>query len=206
MIDWAPAVSDPSTEQLLARARHGDRGAIDALLVHHLPALHAFVRLRAGGALAGRESSSDLVQSVCRDVLENIGEYEYRGEAAFKNWLFTAAANKLVDRHRFHHRERRDAAREVRAQDDDEARALLDRYATLCTPSRELIEREAVERIERAFAQLPEQHREAITLSRIAGLTYAEIGRETGRTETAVRGLVARGMARLCELIEREGM
>ncbi len=195
-------VDDPRME----RATRGDAVAIDELLIEYLPALQAFVRLRMGGALAGgRESSSDVVQSVCRELLENSGGYRHRDAAAFKNWLFTAAANKIVDRHRYHHRERRDVGREVSGdQRDDEGglAPLLERYATLGTPSVALMAREAVERFEAAFAELPDAHREAITLSRIAGLTYAEIGRETGRSEVAVRGLVARGLAKFAELLD----
>jgi RNA polymerase sigma factor (sigma-70 family) len=196
------------TEELLAQATRGDARALDALLVEHLPALHAFIRLRARGALA-RESATDLVQSVCREVLENAGDYRYRGQAAFKNWLFTAALNKIVDRHRFHHRDKRDAGREVNASAasgaDTSGPDLLDCYGSLgaTTIGSAVSRREEAERIESAFAELPPQYREVITLSRIVGLTYAEIGAETGRTEIAVRGLVARGMARLAQLLVR---
>jgi RNA polymerase sigma factor (sigma-70 family) len=190
---------DETTRELLDRVSRGDRRAIDDLLVEHLQPLHAFVRLRAGDALAGRESTVDLVQSVCRELLANAGDYTYRGEAAFKNWLFTAATNKIVDRNRFHRRARRDVGREARVGDD--ATDLLESYATLATPSRVLMGREQAERIEVAFGKLLPQYREVITLSRIARLTHAEIAAETGRTEVAVRGLMARGMARLSALL-----
>ena len=40
------------------------------LLEEHLPRLRAFIRLRTNQAIRARESCSDLVQSVCREVLE----------------------------------------------------------------------------------------------------------------------------------------
>lgn len=201
-------VTQHDPRPLIEMATRGDPAAIDELLVQHLPALHAFVRLRAGRAFGARESTSDVVQSVCREVLEDAGEYRYQGEAAFKNWLFTAAANKVVDRHRFHHRGRRDAGREVAAQagagsDDATRSGLADAYATLATPSRAVMQREEMERLEAAVSQLPEHQREVILLSRIAGLTYAQIAEETGRTEVAVRGLVARGLVRLATVLRR---
>ncbi len=196
---------DEASPELVSRATRGDKGAIDELLVRHLPALHAFVRLRAGNAFGARESTTDVVQSVCREVLADAGDYRYRGEAAFKNWLFTAAANKVVDRHRFHHRDKRDADREVAADAVDGERAvapeLAAAYATLGTPSRVMMQREECERIEAAFGQLPEHQQQVIALSRIAGLTYAQIAEETGRTEIAVRGLVARGLVKLAGLL-----
>jgi DNA-directed RNA polymerase specialized sigma24 family protein len=47
----------------------GDQLAIEALLERHLPGLRAFVRLRAGPAVRTRESTTDVVQSACREVL-----------------------------------------------------------------------------------------------------------------------------------------
>ena len=197
---------DDLNQELVERAKDGDEVAIESLVVRHLPALHAFVRCRAGNALAGQESCADLVQSVCRDVLEHVGDYKYRGETAFKNWLFTAAANKLVDRHRFYHRECRDVAREVSVAGSDATNAeqrLLDCYATLGTPSRALARQEELSRIEAAIDALPEHYREVIALSRFVGLSYAEIGEQTGRSETSVRGMVARGLAKLTEVLAR---
>lgn len=204
-------MTEAEPDELIERASRGDAGAIDALLVRHLPALHAFVRLRARGAFGGRESSSDVVQSVCREVLLRADEYRHRDEAGFKNWLFTAAANKVVDRHRFHHRGVRDRGREVPLsggpQDGSDVgpgvAELAAPYASLGTPSQLLMQREDLLRLEAAFAELPEAQQEVIALSRIAGLTYAEIAAQTDRTEVAVRGLVARGLVKLAALVDR---
>ena len=66
---------------LVNRATQGDSNAVEALLVEHLPALRAFVRLKAGALLLEKESCSDLAQSVCRDVLANAGRFRWGGEA-----------------------------------------------------------------------------------------------------------------------------
>ncbi|MCA8975247.1 MAG: hypothetical protein KDC98_11025, partial [Planctomycetes bacterium] len=57
---------------LVDSASHGDPQAVEELLVRHLPRLRAFVRLRSPFALRARESCSDLVQSVCREVIAKI--------------------------------------------------------------------------------------------------------------------------------------
>ena len=41
-------------------------------------------------------------------------------------------------------------------------------------------------------------------LSRLAGVDYAEIARQKGISESAVRGLVARGLARLSGMLGDE--
>ena len=188
-----PAV-DTDTRQLLEGAARQDRAAIERLLVRQLPGLEAFVRLRMGAALRQRTSPPDLVQSVCREVLEDLGDFEFRGEAPFRQWLYTRAENKLREKHRYHHAGKRSSAREVAAPDGS---TFLPAYQTLCTPSRELAAREAMARIEAAFDELPDDYREAISLHKLCGLSHAEIAVQMDRSEGAVRNLVYRGLSRL---------
>ena len=68
---------------LVEFATRGDTPALDSLLARHLPGLRAFIRLRSPKAVRDKESSSDLAQSVCREALERMDAFEYRGEAAF---------------------------------------------------------------------------------------------------------------------------
>lgn len=176
-----------------------------ALLAEHLPGLRAFVRLRAGAMIRARESSSDLVQSVCREVIEHAGRFKHPSAKAFKQWLYTEALRKVQNRAEHWQAQRRDAAREVAldasARESGESE-LLACYATLSTPTRNLIAREEVERFERAFEQLGDEHREVITLAHLVGLSRQEIADQTGRSEVAVRSLLYRGMARLAELLQ----
>jgi RNA polymerase sigma factor (sigma-70 family) len=176
----------------------------ERLLQAHLPLLKAFVRLRAGEAILGKESASDLVQTVCREALEAAPKFEVRGPEAFRKWLLQRALHKLIDRRRFYGRDKRDVAREVRARETvsaSDAKSLLECYGTLCTPSRDAIANEEVERIERALEQLDGPQREAILLCRIAGLSFGEAGEQTGRSANSVRGLMNRGLARLARLL-----
>jgi len=68
-------------------AAAGDAYAVERLLDLHLPALPAFVRLRAGHEVRKHESSSDIVPSVCCEVLQNIERFKHPSPAAFKQWL-----------------------------------------------------------------------------------------------------------------------
>jgi RNA polymerase sigma-70 factor (ECF subfamily) len=192
--------------ELIARASRGDVPSIDKLLERHLSGLHAFLRLQAGELLRRKESCSDLVQSVCREVLQDLGGFEYRGEAAFRQWLFTAAQRKLIDRHRFYKQQRRDAGREVSpatavgssAGDAD----VLGVYRTFCTPSKDAMLREELARVEAAFEALTPEYRQVITLARIVGLPHKEIAAQMGRTEVATRHLLARALARLGSVLD----
>lgn len=171
---------------------------LDALFARHLPALTAFLRHKVGGELLARESIDDLAQSVCREVLADLDTLEFRGEEAFRSYLFLQATRKVVDRHRYHHQPRRDAGRTDPLP--DETRQIEDAgiYSPLATPSQHAGAREQLLRVQ----QLPESQRDAILLTRIAGLSYAEVAAHTGVSESALRGLIARGLARLTVLLD----
>lgn len=171
--------------------------SLESLFQRNLPRLVAFVRARAGKAIAMRESAVDIAQSVCREVLADIGDFEYRGDEAFRAWLFQQATRKILDRNRYLHRGRRDVAREHKPSEGDDDDALLEAYATMCTPSRLVAARDELARIERAVGTLPEAQRDAVTMSRLLGLGYAEIAKALECSESAARGLVARGLATL---------
>ncbi|MCB9918295.1 MAG: sigma-70 family RNA polymerase sigma factor [Planctomycetes bacterium] len=190
----------PDTADLISQTRSGDERACEALLVRYLPELHAFIRLRMGPRLLARETSEDLVQSVCREVLDDLGDFHYEHERGFKSWLFIQALRKVQDRAKYHSRQKRDVGREVAI---DEAQ-LLSGYASFLTPSRVVSQREDIERLERAFDKLPEDYRDVITWSKLLGLTHAEIGERMGRTETAVRALLYRALVRLGFLLDAD--
>ncbi|MSR47052.1 MAG: sigma-70 family RNA polymerase sigma factor [Planctomycetes bacterium] len=192
-------------EPLLQRASQGDAASVASLLERYLPGLRAFLRLRAGKALRARESASDLAQSVCREILEHVDRYQYRGEAEFKNWLFTTALRKLAHRRAHWNTQKRGAGREWREADragnDSAEDGLAAAYASFATPSRHAVAREELARVEAAFDQLTEAHREVILLARVVGLPHKEIAARMDRSEPATRTLLHRALLALSELL-----
>jgi len=182
----------------IVAARRGEPKALDSLFARNLPPLVAFIRARSGKAIAARESAVDIAQSVFREVLADAERIELLGEGAFRNWLFMKATRKVLDRAKFHGRDRRDFAKEVAIPEAGPAAdALLACYASIASPSQHAVAKEELSRFEAAVQQLPENQRDAVTMSRLMGLDYAQIAEQMGSTESAVRGLVARGLAAL---------
>ena len=187
-------------EVLTRRAGQGDRDALDALLECYLPELRAFVRLRAGPLIRARESDSDLVQSVCRELLDHADRFKHPSESAFKRWLYTTALRKILSRREFYLAQRRDVLREIapNAEDsEDRAADLLSLYQSFSTPSQHAMVREEVERIELAFESLSDEQREIITLAHIVGLPRGEIAAQLGKSQGAVRMLLHRALAKV---------
>lgn len=199
--------SDPDEiSALAAAAGAGDRQALEALLERYRPQLEAFVRLRAGALLRQRESSADLVQSVCREVLQHGARFRHPDASAFRRWLFTTAMRKLKNRQAYWLAGKRDPGLELQAALGKEAEsALLAHYRTFSTPSAHVAAREEIERVERAFDSLSEEQREVITLAHLAGLSRREIAEQMEKSEVAVRTLLHRALAKISGMLADEG-
>lgn len=187
---------------LARRAAAGDEQALATLLSHHLPAVRAFVRAHMGPQLRAHESSSDLVQSVCRELLTHQERFQYPGEQQFLAWLYTTARRKISNRVRDLGRDKRDARREIGGLAESAMAELGAAYARVSSPSGRVLRAEEIARLEAAIDQLPEEQREVVTLAHLAGLSRAEIGAQMGKTEEAVRALLHRAKARLAILLE----
>ena len=195
--------SEPDYAAEIAAARRGEPRALTSLFQRNLPPLVAFIRARAGKVVAARESAADIAQSVFREVLQDADKIELKGEGAFRNWLYMQATRKVLDRAKFHARDRRDAGKEVPIPEAGPgADALLGCYATVVSPSQHVGAREELARIEDAVQSLPANQRDAVTMSRLMGLSYAQIAEAMQMSESAVRGHVARGLAALSSVLD----
>jgi len=193
----------PEDDDLYGRAASGDGQSLDRLLERYLPQLHAYVRLRLGPELRARESSVDVVQSVCRELLSQRGRFDFRGEERFRAWLFTSALNKLRDKHRFHHWGNRDVRKEAGTVGGHE-HALA---ATLMgSPSQGAMAAEAERIVREAIDALSEDHREVLTLARIVGLPHKVIAEVMERTEAATRQLLGRALVQFGLEVRRRGL
>ncbi|MFT5051451.1 MAG: RNA polymerase sigma-70 factor (ECF subfamily) [Chlamydiales bacterium] len=189
-------------QRTLERLAAGDAGAVDDLLNAHMPDLRTFVRLRAGAFLRDHESSSDLVQSVCREILTQRERFQYPGQEGFRRWLYTTVMRKISKRAEHHRAQCRDVRRNDPLGDEGHGGALLDSYRRFGSPSAGMRASEEMARIEAVFDRLPEDYREVVTLARIAGLPHREIAERMGRSEGSVRMLLFRALEQLFELLE----
>jgi RNA polymerase sigma-70 factor, ECF subfamily len=183
-----------SSLPLVTRAQGRNAAAVEELLVQHLPGLRAWLRLRMGASLRARETPDDLVQSVAREVLLDLAAFEWRGEAAFRHWLYLKAQRKLVDKARFVAAEQRSPQKE---RDLDVLASGIVGTLAGATPSEAAISADEVRRIETAFAELPADRQEAISLHRLCGMDVHEVAARMQRSEGAVRNLIWRGLSRL---------
>lgn len=175
---------------------HGLR--LDDLIGDNLPRLIAFIRTRMGSSVRTMESAHDIAQSVCRELILQQPTNAFANEASFRLWMFRQAMHKLVARHRYYTSQKRDIGRNVRTTDSScDTGNDPNCFATGLTPSRIANAREQLDRIESGIAALPKEQGEAVMLVKIAGLSSMETAELLEKSDSAIRGLVARGLANL---------
>ena len=179
-----------------------ERLEFEQLLERHLPTLRAYVSRNLDAALADRESTSDLVQSVCREVLQSRGQYTFRGDAAFQRWLLQVALHKLMDRRRFWRARKREGKKIEAGPSASWSRDELGKLAVaLGSPSAEAILREDIKRLEAALDQLSDFDREVIRLVRLQGMSHAQFASQAGCSEAQSRKRLFEALARLSLLL-----
>jgi RNA polymerase sigma-70 factor (ECF subfamily) len=92
-----PLLSDEPTIELVARARIGDRPAMEALLQRCLPPLKRWAHGRLPPAARGRLDTGDLVQEAALHVLGNLATFEPRHVGAMQAYLRQSVINRIVD-------------------------------------------------------------------------------------------------------------
>jgi RNA polymerase sigma-70 factor (ECF subfamily) len=127
--------------------------------------------------------AEDIVQETFLKAHHQRGKL--REAEKFPAWLLTVARNAARDRLR---RRRPQAEPETFA-------ALADPNAA--TPGSALEEEEHQERLRRALAGLPEEHRTALTLRYLEGLDYRSIETAMGLSNGALRGILGRALGTL---------
>ncbi len=192
---------DQHVSRLVGQLSRGDPGAVPSLLERYLDDLQTYINRHTGPALQGKETPADLVQSVCREVLEGVqrGAFEYRGEAQFRQWLYQAALHKIQMKARYHDAQKREQQREQPLDDCRDAHGEVP-FGSSRTPSRSAMDREEQARFLAAMAQLPHEQRQVVEWAHLEGLPHKEIARRLGISEPNSRMLLSRALARLAKI------
>jgi RNA polymerase sigma-70 factor (ECF subfamily) len=145
-------------QELIVRARQGERAAIEALYAKYAARVFAVVRRLSGDdALA-----EDWAQEAWIRAIRALPKF--RGDAQFSTWLHRIAVNSALHGQRWRGRR---AGREE---------ALPETYPAPATEERPVLK----VRIERALARLPERMRQVLVLHDVEGHTHEEIAEMLG--------------------------
>jgi RNA polymerase sigma-70 factor (ECF subfamily) len=189
--------SDESREELLRAAQQGNDDALGELIENFRPMLRADAHRTLAG-VQGRLDASDVVQLTWWSAFR--GFPRFTGDIdAFVGWLRNIHDRNLRDAVRDQHAKKRAIGREV-----SPSNVLPVAPGQITSPSQKLVRIEQQEQLELCLAQLPPAQKEAMRLRFYDGLTVAEIVHRMGRSETAVAGLLKRGLSGLRAMMNNE--
>jgi len=170
--------------------------------------LHLLARLQLPARLRVKFDSSDLVQQTLLEAYRAADQLAGMEEPARAAFLRRMLANNLADLVRRYRTEARDLDRErpLEAQVQQSSARLGDFLAASgSSPSQRCAREEELLALADALAQLPEDQRLAVEMKHLEGASVAEIAAVLGRTDTAVGGLLRRGLVRLRQLMHPTG-
>lgn len=173
------------TDADLVRAARQDRAAFAPLYRRYVTSIYRYIYSRVGQ----RADAEDLTSQVFSEALAGLDRY--REEGHFAAWLFTIAARRIADHHRQY---RPELPLELVAE----------RLTAVHNPPAEVAQQETLRHLAQLVGQLPEEKQEMLRLRFAAGLTYADIGTMTGRSEAAVKMAMNRLLKQLQQQWEVE--
>jgi RNA polymerase sigma-70 factor (ECF subfamily) len=195
------------SDDLIERARVGDREALNALFLRHRDRLHRMVEMRLDSRLQARIDASDVLQDAYVEVLERLEEYLRDPKIPIFLWLRLVVGERLLKLHRHHlGTQMRDAGREVSlyrgalpaASSAALAAQLLGKHTS---PTQAVVRAERILRLQEALNTLDPLDREILSLRHFEELTAAESAEVLGIAEAAAAKRYFRALKRLKEIL-----
>lgn len=188
----SPHPADPTSQQLLARARGGESGALAQLVERYVPQLRRWAHGRLPRWVRSAADTSDLIQDVFLRTLARLDTFQPQGRRALAAYLRAAVRNRIADEHR-------------RASRWTPATMALDALPSNdASPAEQAIGRESARRYRAALAQLGRRDQELVVAHVELEYTHAQLGCMIGRSPNAARMALCRALERLA-LRMREG-
>ncbi len=182
--------NEPSELQLLAAARSGERGAVEALLERHEPQVYRFALRMCGNP----EDASDVLQETLIAAYKGMGEF--RGDASLSTWLFQVARSFCLKARR----RRSGQPVTMEALDSPEAGRIALPDAE--SPHLQAQSRETGAVLQAALATLSASHREVLLLKDVEGLSAEEVAAVLGEKVPAVKSRLHRARLELRRLLQ----
>jgi RNA polymerase sigma-70 factor (ECF subfamily) len=187
----AAAASNPTSLELLRRARSGDTQALNRLFERYLPQLARWAHQRVPAWARNAEDTGDLVQETILHGFRHLQTFEPQRQGALLGYLRRALVNRIRDQFRR-------ASRHPMAE-------LQDRYFDSSASPLELtIDQDDRRRYDVAMNRLRKSDRSAIVGRIELGYSYEQLAVMLGKpTAEAARLAVRRALVRLGREMQR---
>jgi RNA polymerase sigma-70 factor (ECF subfamily) len=167
---------------LLVRARAGDRDALEALLTAHQPQIYRFGLKMCRDPEDAKDVLQDTLFAMARGVRD------FRGASSVSTWLYSIARSFCIKKRR----RSKFAPANERSLDTDGGVPASQVADPAKAPDEALAEQQVEMAVERAIAALEPIYREVLLLRDVEGLTAAEVAEVLGISVQAVKSRLHR--------------
>ncbi len=178
---------------LMQRAQQGDTDAFEYIVTAYELKVYALA-LRSTGSEA---DAADLTQEVFLRAWRSLSKF--RGDSAVSTWLYRITMNICIDF------SRRKTVQPVPLTDEEGTELPLPDNRAAHSPEAALEQQELSAELQAALQELSEEHRQAILLRDISGLSYQEIGRMLSLEEGTVKSRLSRARRNLRSILIKRG-
>ncbi len=172
------AASDQTTADLtemVARARAGDRAALEAVLLEVAPAIHRFGLRMCKNV----HDAEDVLQDTLINVAQHLGEFE--GRSSLSSWVFALTRSACA-------RKRRGLKNQPPVSDE----RLAESRDPAPSPESRAADHELASALSVALDRLSDEHREVILLRDVEGLSAPEAAAAIGISVDALKSRLHR--------------
>lgn len=199
-----------STNELVIASKAGDNEALGKLLEQYRGYLLMLAHRYLSDRLRRRIDPADIVQLTYLEAKRDLAAFRGATPAEFAGWLRGMLKNNVATAVTRHVTTQK---RSIRREVDDSPAAdqgsqvggwIQQLPGSKTSPSGVVIRSEAVVALMSALHELPETQAEAIRLRYMEGLPLSEIVERMGKSDTAVAGLLKRGLQKLRVIMKSE--
>lgn len=190
--DTLPRVRSAEADELVERAKAGDRAAFRELFRRHRSDVARLAHRMLGHRAGHAADLEDLVQEVFLQVHKSLGDF--RGQSKFSTWLHRVTVNVvLMNRRAAKSRPVFSGDAPLEIEPDPGAR-----------PDDDAARRRRIEAFRRVLDRLPEKKRTVFVLHELEGMAPAEISQVVDAPVLTVRTRLFYARKEICELMKDE--
>ena len=183
--------SMPSEQELIIKAKNGDRDALTQIVSDCWRPLYRFISYKTGKP----EEAQDIVQETFFRAFRSLSSYQMT-ETKFSTWLGRIAANLITDAWR-------KQGRTPVMQNLDETQNI---HAGDLDPAEQVIQAETRKKLAAIVMELPAEQRQVIEMRILAGLPLKEAAVAMNKSEAAVKMLQQRALKALRAKMLEQGV